>query len=242
MPSLARQLALGVRCIVLDPGHGGKDKGAVGPDNVYEKDITLALAKRLKGALEAGTGCGVILTRTRDTYVSLEQRTAVANANKADLFISLHTNAHTDKSLHGIETYHLNLSSDKESARVAAMENATSTKKISDLESILHNLMLNTKISESSSFASEVQAHMVRKLSSNYDGVRDLGTKQAPFYVLVGAEMPSILIETAFISNKHEERLLSDQSFQNNLCSAISLGVESFIRQMKGYARAGDRS
>lgn len=241
-PSLARQLCLGVKKIVLDPGHGGKDKGATSPHNIFEKDITLAVAKELKAVLEAEIGCEVVLTRTRDRYLSLEERTAIANAQRADLFVSIHTNANENRSLHGTETYFLNLSKDKESARVAAFENATSTKKLSDLETILHDLMLNTKINESARLAGQVQSQLVGKLQAQYDGIRDLGIKQAPFYVLLGAEMPSILIETAFITNPREERLLKDRKFQENLARAIAGGIESYIQRMKGLAKAGDRS
>ncbi len=241
-PSLARQLGLEVKRIVIDPGHGGKDKGAISPNGTYEKDITLAIAFQLKKGIEAKTGCEVILTRTKDRFLSLEERTAIANTSKADLFVSLHTNAHQDRSHYGIETYFLNLSKDKESARVAAFENATSTKKISDLEAILHDLMLNTKLNESSRLASEVHKNLVSGLKPRYTGIRDLGVKQAPFYVLLGAEMPSILIETAFLTNEREEKRLKDKSFQEALAVGIASGIESYIQHMKNYARSGEAS
>lgn len=239
-PSLAQQLALDVKRIVIDPGHGGKDKGAIGPNKVYEKDIVLAIAKSLKKTLEERTDCEVFLTRTHDRFVSLEERTAIANAKKADLFISIHTNAHEDKSLHGIETYFLNLAKDKESARVAAFENATSAKKISDLEKILHDLMLNTKVNESRQLAKEVHKNLVRNLKTDYQNVRDLGTKQAPFYVLLGAEMPSILIESAFITNEMEESRLRDKTYQDNIATAITAGIQSYIQQMRTFASVGE--
>lgn len=237
--TLARQLGLQVGTIVLDPGHGGKDTGAISANGVYEKDIVLQIAKKLKKRLEATTGCRVVLTRTTDRFLSLEERTAIANANKADLFVSLHTNAHDDQRLRGTETYFLNLSKDKESARVAALENATSTRKISDLEHILKDIMLNTKINESAQLAKSVQQKMISDLSRRYDGVKDLGVKQAPFYVLLGAEMPSVLIETAFISNRAEEQRLRDGNFQENLAAGISRGIEAYIEQMKRFAAAG---
>lgn len=237
--TLARQLGLQVGTIVLDPGHGGKDKGAISPNGVYEKNIVLEIAKRLKRSLEITTGCKVILTRTDDRFLTLEERTAIANAQKADLFVSLHINAHEDRNLHGTETYFLNLSNDKESTRVAALENATSTRRISDLENILKDIMLNTKISESAKLAKTVQSNIIANLAKNYDGIKDLGVKQAPFYVLLGAEMPSILIETAFISNKTEEKRLQDKNFQKNLVAGISSGIGSYIRQMKQFANVG---
>jgi len=242
MPSLACQFGLEVRRIVIDPGHGGKDKGASGPNGLHEKDLTLAIARELKKAIERKTGCEVILTRTDDRFMSLEDRTAFANKHKADLFISIHTNAHEDKTRRGTETYFLNLAKDKESARVAALENAASQKKMSDLEGILRELMRNTKISESSRLARDVQANIVHKVRPQYRELRDLGTKQAPFFVLVGAEMPSILVETAFITNDAEERLLKDKSFQRSVAAGISGGIESYVRKMHGYARIGDRS
>ena len=241
LPTLAHQLALDVKRIVLDPGHGGRDKGAIGPNNIFEKDIVLSIAKRLKTDQEEKTGCEVILTRTKDRFVSLEERTAIANSKKADLFISIHTNAHEDRQYHGIETYFLNLSNDKESARVAALENATSTKKVSDLEAILHDLLLNTKLNESSRLARGVQKHTVSAIKTGYENVRDLGTKQAPFYVLLGAEMPSILIETAFITNEEEENRLKDAAFQDKLAKGITAGVEAYIHQVRGFARRGDQ-
>jgi len=239
-PSLARQLGLSVRRIVLDPGHGGKDKGAIGPNGVYEKDVTLAIAKGLKKILEDMTDCEVILTRTTDRFLSLEERTAIANTCKADLFVSIHTNAHMDRSLGGIETYFLNFSTDKESARVAAFENATSTKKISDLEVILQDLMRNTKISESSRLAYEVHRKIIQKVKTQYPEVRDLGVKQAPFYVLLGAEMPSILIETAFISNETEEKLLGNRAFQRVLAGGIAEGLAAYVDIMTKMAQAGE--
>lgn len=242
MPSFARQLGLDVRRIVIDPGHGGKDKGASGPNRVYEKDLTLSIARELKKVIQQRTKCEVFLTRTDDRFLSLEDRTAYANAQKADLFISIHTNAHEDKTRRGTETYFLNLAKDKESARVAALENASSQKKMSDLEAILRDLMRNTKINESSRLAKDVQSNMVSSLKPRYKDLRDLGTKQAPFYVLVGAEMPSILVETAFITNDREENLLKDRDFQKNVAAGISGGVESYIRKMRSYARAGEKS
>ncbi|NLI82921.1 MAG: N-acetylmuramoyl-L-alanine amidase, partial [Deltaproteobacteria bacterium] len=197
-------------------------------------------AKILKRVLEEKTGCEVSLTRTRDTFLSLEERTAIANARKADLFISIHTNAHEDKTLRGIETYFLNLAKDKESARVAAFENATSAKKISDLEKILHDLMLNTKVNESRQLAKEVHKSIVKGLKADYSDIKDLGTKQAPFYVLLGAEMPSILIESSFITNELEAGRLKDRAYQESIAKAICGGVESYIQQMRTFAQVGD--
>ncbi|WP_448382050.1 N-acetylmuramoyl-L-alanine amidase [Desulfosoma sp.] len=239
MPTMVEQLGLTVRRIVIDPGHGGKDKGAIGPSGLYEKDVTLALAKQLKKVLEKEGGYEVILTRDTDRYVSLEERTAIANTKKADLFLSIHTNAHTDRSLGGIQTYFLNFSTDKESARVAALENAVSAKQISDLEAILNELLRNTKIKESSRLAREVHQGLINRLESSRK-LRDLGVKQAPFYVLLGAQMPSILIEVCFISNEEEERLLKDAAFQKELVQAIALGIRSYKDRLAQVGRVGE--
>jgi N-acetylmuramoyl-L-alanine amidase len=232
-PSLAQQLGLGIKRIVLDPGHGGKDTGAISLSGLREKDIVLAIAKRLKVVMEKQTGCQVLLTRSTDRFVSLEERTAFANRHKADLFISIHANAHENRSLSGVETYSLNLASDPRAARLAALENATAQKKMSDLEAILHELVLKSKTGESSRLARDVQNNIVGRLKERYKEVRDLGVKQAPFIVLVGAEMPAVLIETAFLSNEQEELRLVDNSFQETLSHGIVRGVAAYIQQMK---------
>lgn len=243
LPSLARQLGLEVKRIVVDPGHGGKDKGATGPNGVHEKDVTLALALELKRVLESELQCQVTLTRTSDRFVPLEARAALANAQKADLFISIHTNAHADPKYFGTETYFLDFSKDQDSARVAALENATSTKKISDLEKILHDLLMNTKIKESSQLAKQVQTHLMKRLrGAQYEEVRDLGVKQAPFWVLLGAEMPCILVETAFITHPREEARLKNKDFRRCLAQGMASGIGSYIQQIKGLARLGGRS
>ncbi|MGD9733746.1 MAG: N-acetylmuramoyl-L-alanine amidase, partial [Desulfamplus sp.] len=230
--SIAKQLALGVRTIVIDPGHGGRDPGASGHiSGIYEKNVVLSISKKLAKKIESRLNCNVIMTRSRDTYLSLEERTAIANTKNADLFISLHCNASNDPNLVGIETYYLNLATDERAINVAARENATSRKNISDLESILNDLMKNAKINESSRLSSVVQKSLYNGMKSQYSKVRNLGVKQAPFYVLLGASMPSILIETSFISNPEECRRLTDSAYQNALCDAITDGIAKYIRE-----------
>jgi N-acetylmuramoyl-L-alanine amidase len=229
--SIARSLALGVSRIVIDAGHGGKDPGARGYySKAREKDITLSIAKRLKKKLEDRLGCEVIMTRSKDTFLTLEERTAFANTKDADLFISIHVNAHRNKNAYGVETYFLNLATDEDAIRVAAMENATSTKNISDLQTILMDLMQNAKINESSRLASHVQTNMVGYLKKKYSDIRDKGVKQAPFYVLLGAQMPAILVETSFVSNPRECKRLMDPSYQDRLSEGIVLGIEDYIK------------
>ncbi len=230
--SLARQLALGVRRIVIDPGHGGKDYGAPGYyKGVHEKKVVLEIAKRLADKIRKELKLEVILTRNGDRFLTLEERTAFANTKNADLFISIHTNASRDRRAYGIETYFLNLATDEEAIRVAAMENATSTKNISDLQKILYDLMQNAKINESSRLAGYVQSAVIGHLKNKrYSRVKSKGVKQAPFYVLLGAQMPSILIEVAFISNARECKRLTNPTFQERLSDGIIQGIRKYIK------------
>lgn len=227
--SLAQQLGLGVKTIVLDPGHGGKDPGAMA-HNLKEKDIVLRVAQMLAPLLEEQTGCRVILTRDSDRFIPLEERTAIANTNGADLFISLHINAHSSAKIRGLETYFLNLSTNAEAMRVAARENATSTHQMSDLQDILSDIMQNSKINESSRLARHVHRSLVDGLSQQrQEPVKNLGVKQAPFYVLIGAEMPAILIEMAFISNPKDADNLQSDRFLHSVATEISNGIQGYI-------------
>jgi len=236
--ALARQLALGVSRIVIDPGHGGKDYGAPGYlKGVHEKRVVLQLARRLAKRLRSELNCEILLTRSGDRYLTLEERTAYANTKNADLFISLHTNAHRDRRAHGIETYFLNLATDDESIRVAAMENATSQKNISDLQTILNDLMQNAKINESSRLAGYVQTSIIGHLKkAGYKRIKNKGVKQAPFYVLLGARMPAILIETSFISNPTECKRLVSAKFQERFSEAVTAGVKKYIEATQSTA------
>jgi len=230
--AIARQLALGVKRIVIDPGHGGKDYGAPGYlKGVHEKDVVLQIAKRLARKVESDLNCDVVLTRTTDRYLTLEERTAIANTQNADLFVSIHTNAIRDKRAYGIETFFLNLATDDDAIMVAARENATSAKNISDLESILNDLMQNAKISESSRLAAMVQREMCDHLKKSYSHIRNKGVKQAPFYVLLGAQMPALLVETSFISNPRECKRLTNAKYQEKLCDGIVRGIRKYIRE-----------
>lgn len=237
--SLARQLGLSVKRIVIDPGHGGRDPGCYFKGGIKEKNIVLNLAKRLAEKIRKDLGCEVFLTRTKDQFISLEKRTAFANVKKADLFISLHINAHKQKSIWGVETYILNMATDKNAVMVAARENATSEKNISDLQSILNDLMLNTKINESSKLAYHVQKGMMSNIRKRYKTNRSLGVKQAPFYVLIGAEMPAILIETGFITNYTERKRLLSEKYREMLADGIVRGVDSYIKSIDLAYKSG---
>ena len=235
--ALAKQLALGVRRIVIDPGHGGRDYGAPGYiKGVHEKDVVLKLARRLAKKIRKELGCEVIMTRNSDRNLTLEERTAIANTKNADLFISIHTNAVRDRRAYGIETFFLNLATDNDAILVAARENATSTKNISDLETILSDLMQNAKINESSRLAVHVQKSMDRQLRKHYSRIKSKGVKQAPFYVLLGAQMPAILIETSFISNPRECKRLNSTAYQDQVSEAIVDGIKEYIKEMNPTA------
>ena len=239
--SLAKQLALGVRRIIIDPGHGGKDFGAPGYiKGVHEKDIVLSIAKRLAEKVQKKLNLEAVLTRDRDHYLTLEERTAIANTRNADLFVSIHTNASRDHRAFGLETYFLNLATNEEAIMVAARENATSTKNISDLQKILFDLMQNAKVNESSRLAGLVQQSLVRGMEKNYTIIRDKGVKQAPFYVLLGAQMPAILIETSFISNARECSRLMDPVYQDRMCDMIIEGLDRYIKEAHPVARIGN--
>ncbi len=243
--ALARQLALGVRKIVIDPGHGGRDYGAPGYlKGVHEKKVVMAIARRLARKIRAELKCEVVLTRTKDRYLTLEERTAIANTKNADLFISIHANSHRDRRAYGIETYFLNLATDEESIRVAARENATSTKNISDLQTILNDLMQNAKVNESSRLATLVQGSIHKRLKTKYSRVKNKGVKQAPFYVLLGAQMPAVLVETSFISNARECKRLVNAKYQEQLAAGIVQGIRNYIKVIHPAAlkKTGSRS
>lgn len=235
--AIVKQLALGVRRIVIDPGHGGKDYGAPGAlRGVHEKQVVLQIGQRLARKIRSELQCEVVLTRNSDNYLSLEERTAIANTQNADLFISIHTNASPNAQAYGIETFILNLATDDEAIRVAARENATSTKNISDLDSILQDLMQNAKVNESTRLASYVQQEVMQNLGKRYSPLRDKGVKKAPFYVLLGAQMPSILVETAFISNTRECKWLTTDDYQERLCKGIVEAIRRYIQDTNPMA------
>ena len=233
--SLAQQLGLGIHTIIIDPGHGGRDPGAMG-NGLKEKDVVLAVARRLRRILESEYHYRVLMTRDNDVFLPLEERTALANTSGADLFVSIHVNAHPDKSARGVETFYLNLATNSEAMRVAALENATSTHNISEMQDILTDLMKNSKILESSRLAQFVQADLVSGLKRRHYPVRDLGVKQAPFYVLIGAEMPAILAEISFITNPREARLLKDPDYLEDIAAQIAAGIASYVDHHRSAA------
>ncbi len=225
--SATKRLSRKISKIVIDPGHGGKDPGAVGPHGEREKDITLAIGKALAKRLRE-EDFEVFLTRDEDIFIPLEERTAFANNKKADLFISIHVNSNPKKSLDGVETYFLNMTKDTYAIKVAATENATVTKSLSDLQFIINDLMLNSKINESSKFATYVQNSIISSHRKSDHTCQNHGVKQALFFVLVGAQMPAILIETGFITNPTESKLLQKESYQNSIIDGIIHGIHAY--------------
>ncbi|MDI6890340.1 MAG: N-acetylmuramoyl-L-alanine amidase [Thermodesulfovibrionales bacterium] len=224
------------RRIVIDPGHGGHDPGAIGPGGLYEKDIVLDIALKLKEILLADPLNEVFLTRETDIFISLEERTAIANNKNADLFVSIHANASPRREAKGIETYLLNWTNDEEAMRVAARENAISLKRMREihrqmdiLETIKSDLLRQNKRDESIKLAHYIQKSMVSTLNNGYEDIVDRGVKQALFFVLFGARMPSILVEVSFISNPEEEGLLSKESYRIQIAKAIAMGLNTYM-------------
>ncbi len=226
--TLAEQLGLKIRRVVIDAGHGGHDTGAIGKGGTLEKDVALAIALDVAAQLEAA-GYEVILTRKDDTFVKLEDRAKIANAAKGDLFISVHCNSAPTRRLRGIETYTLNTSADKYATRLAARENAATERGVGDLQLILADLATKANTGESERLASRVQGSIVKSLTPRYKGVRDLGHKEALFFVLLGAKMPAVLVETSFLSHPDEEKLLASKDYQKDLARAIVQGVNGFV-------------
>jgi len=238
-PSLAEQLGMKVAKVIVDPGHGGKDPGCVSRGGMMEKEITLDVGLRLKKLLEEKLGLQVVMTRDRDVYVPLEQRTAIANREKADLFISIHVNAARNRSLRGVETWFLDLAASERAKKIAARENTYAAHRMSDLEKILNDLLMNNKTQESSRLAEILQGALVTDLSRNYKGVNSLGVKGAPFMVLVGADMPSVLSEISFISNPTEEKRLRKDAYRDHIAQGLLSGITRFVNSSE-YAYSVD--
>jgi N-acetylmuramoyl-L-alanine amidase len=230
--SIARQLGLRVGRIVIDAGHGGHDPGAQG-HGTSEAAITLDIALRLEKLLAKEPGVEVVLTRRTDQFIALQERTAIANRESADLFVSIHANASRDKSARGVETYLLNFASTPDAAAVAARENASSSLTMSHLNDLVKQIALGSKLQESRDLAASVQSSLVRKLRPSNRSIRDLGVKQAPFVVLVGASMPSVLVEVSFLTHSQEGRLLTTGAYRQRVAEALLDGVRSYLRTLK---------
>ncbi len=222
-----------IRRIVVDPGHGGHDPGAVSASGIQEKDVVLAIGLKVREKLKSELGLDVVMTRSTDVFIPLEERTAIANKVNADLFVSIHANAAPNRNASGIETYYLNLAKTQKAAQLAAKENGTSLEKVSVLQAILFDLMANYKLNDSAHLAEEVQKSVYKKIRKKHGDTKNLGVKQGPFYVLVGATMPSILVETGFLSNAHEETRLKGSAYQELCAEGITEGVRGYISSLK---------
>ncbi|MHB1846984.1 MAG: N-acetylmuramoyl-L-alanine amidase [Deltaproteobacteria bacterium] len=232
---LSVQMGLAVRRIIIDAGHGGHDTGAIGPGGTREKDVTLAIAQRLAKALRA-RGLDVVLTRDADEFVPLEERAKLANRKRGDLFVSIHANAAVDHRLRGTETYFLDVTADRYAIRLAARENQSTERSISDLQLILADLAQKAHVEESHRLALQVQESLCGQARRKYPGERDLGVKHALFYVLLGVKMPAILVETAFVSNPTEEQRLRSGDYQDEVAQDIAKGIERFVQARRELA------
>jgi N-acetylmuramoyl-L-alanine amidase len=227
--SLARQLGLGARKIVIDAGHGGHDPGTTGRAGLQEKDLVLDVALRLQRLVREELGAEVVMTRSTDVFVPLEERTAIANSQGADLFLSVHVNSSRNASARGVETYFLDFAQDPHAEAVAARENAISPATLKDLQNLVKAIALNSKVDESRDFAASIQESMVQSLRPVAPGLPDRGVRTAPFYVLIGANMPSILAEIAFVSNPQEERLLRGGEHRERIARSLLDGVRAYL-------------
>jgi N-acetylmuramoyl-L-alanine amidase len=232
--SLIRALGLKIGRIVIDPGHGGHDTGTIGPNGLEEKDLVLDVGRRLGKLLQARLGAEVVYTRKDDTFIPLETRTSIANQEQADLFVSIHANSSRDPDARGVETYYLNFTSSAEALDVAARENAASDKSIHELQDLVKKIALKEKIEESREFASNVQRALHSGLAAKSPGVRDRGVKKAPFIVLIGANMPSILAEISFVSNPGDERRLRTPDYRQRIAESLYRGISKYVSGLSG--------
>jgi N-acetylmuramoyl-L-alanine amidase len=232
--SLTRALGLKIGKIVIDAGHGGYDTGTIGPNGLMEKDVVLDVAKRLGRLLESRLGAEVIYTRRDDTFIPLETRTAIANRERADLFISVHANSSHNSDARGVETYYLNFTSSPDALEVAARENAVSEKSIHELQDLVKKIALKDKIDESREFAGDVQESLYGGLAMNNAGIHDRGVKKAPFIVLIGANMPSILAEISFVSNPTDERKMETSEHRQRIAESLYRGVSKYVNGLSG--------
>ena len=232
--SLIRALGLKIGKIVVDAGHGGHDTGTIGPNGLEEKDLVLDVALKLGKLLEDKLGAEVVYTRDDDTFIPLETRTAIANKEQADLFISIHANSSDDPTARGVETYYLNFTSRTDALEVAARENAVSEKSIHELQDLVKKIALKEKIGESREFASDVQRSLYAGLSAKSPSLRNRGVKKAPFVVLIGANMPSILAEISFVSNPDDAKKLKTNDYRQRIADSLYKGVSRYVNSLSG--------
>jgi N-acetylmuramoyl-L-alanine amidase len=240
--TLTRALGLKINRIVIDAGHGGHDTGTIGPSGLCEKDLVLDVAVRLKKLIEARMGSEVVMTRSDDTFIPLEERTAMANEKNADLFISIHANASRDRTARGIETYYLNFTSNPEALEVAARENATSQESVHGLQQLIEKIALSEKIEESKELAQQIQRSVYAQVAQSNGQERDRGLKKAPFIVLIGANMPSVLSEISFLTNPRDESLLKKAAYRQKIAEALYRGIARYANNLGGLKVAEGRA
>jgi N-acetylmuramoyl-L-alanine amidase len=242
--SLVRALGLKIGRVVIDAGHGGHDQGTAGPKGLLEKDVVLDVALRVGKLIEDRLGAEVIYTRSDDTFIPLERRTEIANEKKADLFLSIHANSSSIPRIAGVETYYLNLPDqhDQDATDTAARENASSQKSVFELQDLVKKITLNDKLEESREFAARVQASLYTFSARNVPNSRNRGVRRAPFVVLIGAHMPSILAEIGFLTNPREEALLRRPEYRQKLAEALFRGVQRYAEGLSHFqvAKAGE--
>jgi N-acetylmuramoyl-L-alanine amidase len=236
--SLIRALGLKINRVVIDPGHGGHDQGTEGPKGLLEKDLVLDVALRVGKLVQDRMGAEVIYTRTDDTFIPLEGRTALANEKKADLFLSIHANSSSFPRISGVETYYLNINGSKDAMDVAGRENGPTQSSIFELQDIIKQIAQHDKSEESREFATRVEASLYAFSTRNFPGSRDRGVKTAPFVVLIGANMPSVLAEIGFVSNSKEEALLKKPDYRQKLAEALYKGMEKYTESLSHFQAA----
>ncbi len=230
--TLTRVLGLKVGTVVIDPGHGGKDPGTVGYRGIKEKDVVLKIAKKLKKLLIEKLGLNVVLTRDRDVFVPLERRPLVATQNNADLFISIHANSSKNDRAAGIETFYLGFTRNRRSLSIAAYENALSQKNIGQLEDVIKKITLSEKLKESRRFAIDVNRSLWRTIRKVDPYAKNRGVKKAPFVVLIGTQIPSILVEIGFLSNRREAKIISSGKNQRKIAEALFYGIYNYLKEV----------
>jgi N-acetylmuramoyl-L-alanine amidase len=240
--SLIRALGLKIGKIVVDAGHGGHDTGTIGPNGLEEKDLVLDVALKLGKLLENKLGAEVVYTRDDDTFIPLETRTAIANKEQADLFISIHANSSDDPTARGVETYYLNFTTRADALEVAARENAVSEQSIHELQDLVKKIALKEKIGESREFATDVQRSLYAGLSAKSPSLRNRGVKKAPFVVLIGANMPSILAEISFVSNPDDAKKLKTNDYRQRIADSLYKGVARYVNSLSGVKVASRNS
>jgi N-acetylmuramoyl-L-alanine amidase len=240
-PSLTQELGLKISRIAIDPGHGGYDTGAMGPHGLMEKNLCLDVALRLGRLIQENiAGAEVTYTRTTDKYVSLEDRTAIANRANADLFVSIHANSSDSPAARGVETYYLSLSASPESMKLATRENALAQSSLHDLPELIQKIARNAKIAESRVFAGDIQNVLAARLQLASRGETNRGVKQAPFIVLTGANMPAVLSEISFISNASDESLLLESSQRQRVAESLYRGIETYLDSLNSLPSKKD--